>query len=108
MKANAGLCVAPRAGIGGAVIIWRVIHIISHSRRQVTCLLSFWRFLKRAAKETSQRVNVNHATIKLAACQLALEKKIAHGGHPVLRWMADNIFIRTDSAGKSRRARRSP
>ena len=31
--------------------------------------------------------------------KLTLEKKIAHGGHPVLRWMADNIFIRTDPAG---------
>jgi len=31
--------------------------------------------------------------------KLALEEKIAHGGHPVLRWMMDNIFIRTDPAG---------
>lgn len=31
--------------------------------------------------------------------KLTLEQKIAHGGHPVLRWMADNIFIRTDPAG---------
>ena len=31
--------------------------------------------------------------------KLTLEKKIAHDGHPVLRWMADNIFIRTDPAG---------
>lgn len=31
--------------------------------------------------------------------KLTLEQKIAHGGHPVLRWMMDNIFIRTDSAG---------
>ena len=31
--------------------------------------------------------------------ELVLEKNIAHGGHPVLRWMMDNIFIRTDSAG---------
>ena len=30
--------------------------------------------------------------------KLTLEKKIAHGGHPVMRWMADNIFIRTDPA----------
>ena len=28
-----------------------------------------------------------------------LEQKITHGGHPVLRWMMDNIFIRTDPAG---------
>ena len=31
--------------------------------------------------------------------KLTLEKKIAHGGHPVLRWMMDNIFIRQDPAG---------
>ncbi len=31
--------------------------------------------------------------------KLTLEGKIAHGGHPVLRWMMDNIFIRTDPAG---------
>lgn len=31
--------------------------------------------------------------------KLVLEQKIAHGGHEVLRWMMDNIFIRTDPAG---------
>lgn len=31
--------------------------------------------------------------------KLTLEKKIAHGGHPVLRWNMDNIFIRQDPAG---------
>ena len=31
--------------------------------------------------------------------KLVLEEKIAHGGHPVLRWMMDNIFIRTDPTG---------
>ena len=31
--------------------------------------------------------------------KLVLEQCIAHGGHPVLRWMMDNIFIRTDPAG---------
>nr|DAP90262.1 MAG TPA: Terminase large subunit [Caudoviricetes sp.] len=31
--------------------------------------------------------------------KLVLEQKITHGGHPVLRWMMDNIFIRTDPAG---------
>lgn len=31
--------------------------------------------------------------------KLTLEKRLAHGGHPVLRWMMDNIFIRTDPAG---------
>nr|DAQ21267.1 MAG TPA: Large Terminase [Bacteriophage sp.] len=27
------------------------------------------------------------------------DRLIAHGGHPVLRWMMDNIYIRTDPAG---------
>lgn len=31
--------------------------------------------------------------------KLTLEQRIAHGGHPVLRWNMDNIFIRTDPAG---------
>ena len=30
---------------------------------------------------------------------LTLQKNIAHGGHPVLRWNMDNICIRTDPAG---------
>lgn len=31
--------------------------------------------------------------------KLVLEQKIAHNGHPVLHWMMDNIYIRTDPAG---------
>ncbi len=31
--------------------------------------------------------------------KLTLEERLAHGGHPVLRWNMDNIFIRTDPAG---------
>ena len=30
--------------------------------------------------------------------KLILEQKLAHSGHPVLRWMMDNIYIRTDPA----------
>ena len=30
---------------------------------------------------------------------LVLEKKIAHGGHPVLRWNFDNVVMKTDEAG---------
>ncbi len=30
---------------------------------------------------------------------LTLQKRIAHAGHPVLRWNMDNIYIRTDPAG---------
>ena len=31
--------------------------------------------------------------------KLVLEKKIAHGGNEVLRWMMDNVIIKTDPAG---------
>ena len=31
--------------------------------------------------------------------KLVLEERIAHSGHPVLRWMMDNIYVRTDPAG---------
>ena len=31
--------------------------------------------------------------------KLTLEERLAHGGHPVLQWMMDNIFIRTAPAG---------
>ena len=31
--------------------------------------------------------------------ELVLAKKLAHGGHPVLRWMAGNTVVETDSAG---------
>ncbi len=31
--------------------------------------------------------------------RIVLEKKLAHGGHPVLRWNLDNAFVKTDPAG---------
>jgi len=31
--------------------------------------------------------------------KLVLEGKIAHAGNPVLRWMMDNIHVKTDPAG---------
>lgn len=31
--------------------------------------------------------------------KLTLEERLAHGGNPVLRWMMDNIYIKTDPAG---------
>lgn len=30
---------------------------------------------------------------------LVLQKKINHGGNPILEWMADNVVIKTDAAG---------
>ncbi|KZL93963.1 terminase large subunit [Clostridium magnum] len=31
--------------------------------------------------------------------KVALEQKIVHGAHPVLSWMMDNVYVRTDPAG---------
>ena len=31
--------------------------------------------------------------------RVVLERKMNHGGHPVLRWNMDNAFVRTDPAG---------
>lgn len=31
--------------------------------------------------------------------RLVLDRRIAHGGHPVLRWMADNLVVKQDPAG---------
>ncbi len=31
--------------------------------------------------------------------KLTLERRLAHGGNPVLNWMMDNIYVRTDPAG---------
>jgi phage terminase large subunit-like protein len=31
--------------------------------------------------------------------RLALERKLRHGGHPVLRWMASNVAVKQDPAG---------
>ncbi|APM39881.1 terminase large subunit [Clostridium kluyveri] len=31
--------------------------------------------------------------------KIALEQKMAHGAHPVLSWMMDNVYVRTDPAG---------
>lgn len=33
---------------------------------------------------------------------LVLSKRLRHGGNPVLRWMADNMVVRTDPAGNTK------
>ena len=40
--------------------------------------------------------------------KLVLEERIAHGGLPVLHWMMDNIYIRTDPAGNIKPDREKP
>lgn len=34
--------------------------------------------------------------------RLILDRKLAHGGNPVLRWMASNVAVKTDSSGNVR------
>lgn len=63
----------------------------------------FYRFLLAAFKNMADHLEKGgaaycfHADTELM--KLTLEQKLAHGGHPVLRWNMDNIFIRTDPAG---------
>jgi phage terminase large subunit-like protein len=40
--------------------------------------------------------------------KLTLEEKLAHSGHPTLRWMMDNIFNRTDPAGNIKPDKEKP
>ena len=40
--------------------------------------------------------------------KLTLEQKLAHGGHPVLRWMMDNIFIEQTQQEISRQTKKNP
>ena len=37
---------------------------------------------------------------------LTLERRIAHGGHPVLRWNMDNVFVEQDAAGNIKASKR--
>ena len=50
-------------------------------------------------KEKLHVVSLSGGKDSTAMLLRMLEERIAHGGHPVLRWMMDNIFIRTDPAG---------
>jgi phage terminase large subunit-like protein len=34
--------------------------------------------------------------------KLVISKQLRHGGHPVLRWMADNLVVRTDAQGNQK------
>ena len=49
--------------------------------------------------ETTEGDVIHYGFIERFIEELVLERNVAHGGHPVLRWMMDNIFVRTDPAG---------
>ena len=44
-------------------------------------------------------VTVNMSPPTKELMKLTLEERIAHGCHPVLRWMMDNVYVRQDPAG---------
>lgn len=66
--------------------------------------------------QTAMRLQEHHG-LTVAACGMGymsmagpcaeferrlLEKKIHHGGHPVMRWMANNVAVREDPAGNKK------
>ncbi len=46
-----------------------------------------------------RRVRRDHVPCDVWEREGVLERNVAHGGQSVLRWMMDNIFVRTDPAG---------
>lgn len=48
-------------------------------------------------------ITMSEPTRKLQ--KLILDHKINHGGHPILRWMAENTIVRTDELGNMRPAK---
>ena len=49
--------------------------------------------------EFAEILNLFIANVIAYTFFVTLEQKLAHGGHPVLRWMMNIIYIRTDPAG---------
>ena len=38
--------------------------------------------------------------------ELVLERKLAHGGNIVLRWMKDNVYLKTDPTGNIKKIKK--
>ena len=54
---------------------------------------------KKEAVQIKEVVNPKAPAVTKELMKLVLEKRLAHGGHPVLKWMMDNIHVMTDPAG---------
>ena len=81
--------------------------------REKAWLLTDSRYIEAAGNTvdgciTVQMFDREHSRLSLAIAALqeagvsrlgAEERKLNHGGHPVLRWNMDNAFVRTDPAG---------
>lgn len=78
---------------GGSIIVWFGLTWSLELYSQTIARL--WR-----QGQTSETVVVQHMSPPTKELmKLVLEQRIAHAGHPVLRWMMDNIYVRTDPAG---------
>ena len=61
---------------------------------------------RRSCRRTAQRASPSRRRMPVSARagassrELVLEGKLRHGGHPVLRWMAENVEVETDAAGQ--------
>lgn len=66
---------------------WGAVHMVQNLENMGFTVVPFGQGFKDMSPPTKELM------------KLTLEQKIAHSGHPVLRWNMDNIFIRTDPAG---------
>ncbi len=66
---------------------WGAEHVIQNLEKLGFNVVRFGQGYKDMSPPTKELMN------------LALSRQIAHGGHPVLRWNMDNIYIRKDPAG---------
>ena len=66
---------------------WRAVQMVQNLERMGFTVVPFGQGFASMSPPTKELM------------KLVLEEKIAHGGHPVLRWNMDNIFIRTYPAG---------
>lgn len=70
-------------------------------------LFEFGRDMEEAGIEVDK---VQHTTADMSAAtktvmRLALQGRIRHGGHPILRWNADNLVVIADASGEIRPSR---
>jgi phage terminase large subunit-like protein len=73
---------------------------LGYDRWEVNELVSWLKARKgskwaQAVQQTTSALNAGSKELE----RLLGSRRLRHGGHPVLRWMADNVTVRRDSAG---------
>lgn len=66
---------------------WGAEHVVQNLDKLGFTVVRFGQGYKDMSPPTKELMN------------LALSRQLAHGGHPILRWNMDNIYIRKDPAG---------